>query len=232
MIPLRDENPARATPFVTLSIIAINLIVFFHEVTLPEQGLRALIFQRGLVPENVSRLLHGDRAGLSALSPFVTSMFLHGDVLHVAGNMLFLWVFGNNVEDALGKIRYILFYFACGIAAALTQIAARPDSTVPMIGASGAIAGVLGAYLLLYPRARVLTLVPCFFIYMVRLPAFVVLGMWFVYQVLYSMSGIGRTGGGVAFFAHIGGFIAGMVLLFALRPRWLVARARYSGGPG
>lgn len=225
MIPLRDENPARATPFVTLCIIAVNLIVFFHEVSLPEPELQALIYQRGLVPESVSRLLHGGRADGSALSPFITSMFLHGDVLHVAGNMLFLWVFGNNIEDALGKIRYVVFYFACGIAAALTQIAARPDSTVPMIGASGAIAGVLGAYLLLYPHARVLTLVPCFFVYMVRLPAFVVLGMWFMYQVLYSMSGIGRTGGGVAFFAHIGGFIAGLALLFVLRPRWRAARA-------
>ena len=212
MIPLRDENPSRTFPWVTLLLIGANVAVFLYEFSLPPRALEILMLRFGAVPAAVfsgSRVLPG-RSPLPYVT-LVTSMFLHGSILHLAGNMLYLWIFGDNVEDRMGPLRFILFYLICGIAAAAIQIAARPDSTAPLVGASGAIAGVLGAYALLFPGARVQTLVFLFiFVRMIELPALFVLGAWFLMQLLSVPS---SQGTGVAFFAHIGGFLAGMILM-------------------
>lgn len=208
-LPLRDENPTRRFPFLTILIIALNTAIFLYQVFSP-QGLVYHVQKMGVIPYEITHfqsLPPGPR--LSPALTLLTSMFLHGSLFHLLGNMLFLWIFGNNVEDFLGSLRFILFYLLCGLAASFTQIIFSPHSRVPMIGASGAIAGVLGAYLILYPGARVLTLVFLFvFIRIVPIPAAYVLGLWFIAQVL----NIG-LGGGVAWFAHIGGFLAGMALI-------------------
>jgi membrane associated rhomboid family serine protease len=220
MIPLKDDIPTKSIPWVTIGLILTNIIVFLYQATLPPHRELELTLRFGLVPGVVTRLPELDAGSVvPSLLSFVTSMFLHGSVIHLGGNMLFLWIFGNNVEDSLGRARYSLFYLLCGLTAAVTQVAALPRSAVPMVGASGAIAGVLGAYFLLFPSARILTLVPFFFVYLVRLPAFVVLGMWFLFQVLYSTMSVGGPGGGVAWYAHIGGFLAGMLLLGVFLPR-------------
>ena len=213
MIPLRDIIPSRTTPYVTISLIAVNVLVFLYELSLG-RAVDAFTLYWGLVP-----------AAFSWVTVF-TSMFLHGGLLHVGGNMLYLWIFGDNVEDTLGHGRYLALYVVAGVAAALTQIAVSPRSSVPMIGASGAVSGVLGAYILLFPFAGVhMLLVFGFFVRIVRWPALVVLGFWIIVQAL---SGIltfsaaawgGGEAGGTAWFAHIGGFLAGMALLFLMRPR-------------
>ena len=214
MIPLKDDNPSRGVPVVTIGLLALNVAAFLYELTLPPSEQQALIFRLGLVPSEVTS--HLGSAFPVPLSLF-TSMFLHGGFMHLAGNMLYLWIFGNNVEDEAGHFGFLVFYLLCGVAAAATQIAASPGSEVPMVGASGAIAGVLGAYMLMFPHARVLTLVPLFiFIRLMYLPAVVVLGLWFLYQILLSAASE-RGGGGVAFFAHIGGFICGMLLIWVFR---------------
>jgi membrane associated rhomboid family serine protease len=220
MLPLRDENPTRRFPVVTIALIAVNVAGFFYQVSLPEQLRADLVARRGLVPAFVTLIPRlGPEAVLPAASSFLTSMFLHGDLLHLLGNMLFLWIFGDNVEDRLGRMRFLVFYLLCGLAAAATQIAALPDSRVPMIGASGAISGVLGAYMLLFPAARVLTLIPIFvFLQFVRLPAILLLGLWFLYQILHSLMAA-PGGGGVAWFAHIGGFVTGLLLIALFLPR-------------
>jgi len=220
MIPLKDDNPSRSTPFITLLLVATNLAVFAYEVTLPPAGLQGLILDLGAVPSafGFHRLSHSLPAGIPWLT-LITSMFLHGGFLHIGGNMLYLWIFGDNVEDALGHLRFLVFYLLCGIAAGLFQIAAMPSSPVPLVGASGAIAGILGAYALLYPFARIRTLVIfIFFVRIVPIPALIVLGIWFLMQIL-SVPASGRSG--VAFFAHIGGFLIGMLLtgLFVRRGR-------------
>jgi len=220
MLPLRDDNPTRTFPAVTIALIAINVILFIYQASLPA-GLRdELVMTRGLVPGAVTALprLGPGAIGTVALS-FLTSMFLHGSLLHLGGNMLYLWIFGNNIEDRMGHVRFPIFYLLCGLAAGLTQVAMLPGSPVPMVGASGAIAGVLGAYIILFPNARILTVVPIFiFLHFVKLRAFVVLGIWFLFQILYSMMS-DPAQGGVAWFAHIGGFLAGMALLFLFLPR-------------
>ena len=209
-IPLRDENPTRRLPVVTLLLIAVNIVVFAYTAFGPA-GLEAAVFRFGAVPFEV---LHpGDFPGIAgeraaAWLTLLVSMFLHGGVFHLAGNMLYLWIFGNNVEDALGRVRFFLFYILGGLAAALSHILLHPASRVPMIGASGAVAAVLGAYFLLFPRARVLTLV---FVSVIPVPAAIVLGLWFILQFLNA-----GMGGGVAWYAHIGGFLAGMALLLLL----------------
>ena len=221
-------------PFVTVALIAINVLVFFYQLSLQgegsPEGLRAardFILEFGLVP---CRLTGACAVGSGVLPPAVTvlsSMFLHGGILHVGGNMLYLWIFGNNVEDTLGHSRFVVFYLACGIAAAAAQTALSAASAVPMIGASGAVSGVLGAYLLLFPRANVLTVIVFgFFVRLVRIPAVVMLGLWFLVQFLGGLvawggaASRGEAGGGeTAWFAHVGGFGAGMALLLALRPR-------------
>jgi len=208
-IPLRDENPTSRFSWMTVSIIALNCLIFFYQYLSP-QGLQYFVLRMGAIPYEFS---HGGAvSGLNRLPApltLLTSMFLHGGFLHLAGNMLYLWIFGNNIEDFLGSFRFVLFYLLSGLAAGLTQIALTPNSQMPMIGASGAIAGVLGAYLLLYPGARVMTFVfLIIYIRIIPIPAAFVLGLWFVAQVL----NIG-LGGGVAWFAHIGGFITGMALI-------------------
>lgn len=219
-LPLRDENPTRRFPFITILILALNILIFLFQAFSP-QGLDYYILRMGVIPYEITHfqtLPH-----LPRIFPPLTllaSMFLHGSLFHLLGNMLFLWIFGNNVEDYLGPFRFIPFYILSGLAASLTQIVFHPNSQVPMIGASGAVAGVLGAYFILYPGARVLTLVFFFFfIRVVPIPAFYVLGFWFLAQVL----NIG-LGGGVAWFAHIGGFLTGIILVRSfsrLRRSWL-----------
>jgi len=210
MIPLRDLNPARRVPIVTLLVIGVNVLVFLYQSSLSPGALERFIVQFGMTPADVT----GD------LEPYVytlfTSMFLHGDILHIGSNMLYLWIFGNNIEDRLGPIRFVVFYFVTGLLAAGTQIAIDPVSSTPNIGASGAIAGVLGAYLVLYPNARVQTLI--FFWYLVRIvevSAVWLLGWWFLLQVISGLFELGALSaqGGVAYFAHIGGFAAGWVLI-------------------
>lgn len=219
MIPLHDDNPTESFPVLTIILIVICVLVYFLQASLGQGGGQAFIYSLGVIPavllDKVE--LNPELVLIPAKITLFTSMFLHGGFLHLAGNMLYLWIFGNNIEDALGKIRFIIFYFVCGIVAALGQIAQNPDSTIPMVGASGAISGVLGAYLLLYPHARVLVLVPLgFFSTLVRIPAVWVLGLWFVMQLISSALSNSEAGG-VAWFAHIGGFIAGMILVLVMK---------------
>jgi membrane associated rhomboid family serine protease len=214
MIPLQDDNPTELTPVVTIAFIALCVLVFFYQAGLPPRPGEAFVFQYGAIPA----LLFGDAdlppslaVGIPAYATLLTSMFLHGGWMHLVGNMLYLWIFGNNVEDVMGHARFVVFYLTCGALAALSHAVTDPTSTIPMVGASGAISGVLGAYILLFPRAHVLVFMPG--IGMMRVTAAVVLGLWFVMQLLSGGMSIGGPGGGVAFFAHIGGFVAGMVLI-------------------
>ena len=215
MIPLHDDNPTELFPFVTIAIIVICSLAFFWELSLDPRSQDLVTVSLGVIPATLvgGKSLPPDLAILPPFLTVFTSMFLHGGWLHILGNMLFLWIFGNNVEDAMGHRRFIVFYFLCGIAAAITQSLLNPESTVPMIGASGAIAGVLGAYLLLHPRARILVVLPLFIIFFtVRLPALVVLGFWFIGQAVSTLLANSESSG-VAFGAHVGGFLAGVVLI-------------------
>jgi membrane associated rhomboid family serine protease len=218
VIPLRDANPTRRLPVVTIGLIVACFIVFAYELgTLAtgEDALDALVTMWGVVPANITAdVASGELFNATTLT-LITSQFLHGGWLHLLGNMLFLWIFGNNVEDRLGRVGFLLFYLAGGVVAALTQVAIRPESDVPMIGASGAIAAVLGAYLVLFPRARITSLVFLGFFYqLIDVPAVIVLAFWFVLQLIDGLAslGIGGVGAGVAFFAHIGGFVFGVVV--------------------
>ena len=218
MIPLRDINPTRRVPVMTVGIIVVNVLVFAYEFLLPTTALESLIRTWGLIPYQLVALEP------AAIVRVLTSMFLHGGVMHLLGNMLYLWIFGDNIESALGSLRFALFYLLCGIGAGLGQVLVSPSSRVPMVGASGAISGVLGAYLLLYPRVQVETLLILgYFVRLVRLPALVVLGFWIVLQLFSGVLSFGATAtGGVAFFAHVGGFATGIVLVgvFKRRPWW------------
>jgi len=209
MIPLRDVIPSRTPPVVTTAIIIVNALVFVFELTLTEPQLRALFGQFGLVPARL------------ALPTVLTSMFLHGGWLHVIGNMWCLWIFGDNVEDRMGHVRFFVFYLLCGALAAAGQVFVTPGSLVPTVGASGAIAGVMGEYLVLYPRSRILTLIPIFvFIQLIEIPAIYFLLFWFVIQFFSGVGSLatsaGEASGGIAFWAHVAGFVAGTlgVLLF------------------
>jgi membrane associated rhomboid family serine protease len=218
-IPLRDENPTRRAPVVTLVLIAVNVAVFAYQLFSPA-SLQYYVLRLGTIPYEITHLTSYRGFPVERISPFlalVVSMFLHGSLFHLLGNMLYLWVFGNNVEDFLGRFRFAFFYLACGLSAAATHILFNPNSIIPMIGASGAIAGVLGAYFLLYPGARVQTLV---FIWILPVPAAIILGLWFLGQIL----NIG-LGGGVAWFAHAGGFVAGLVLIKAFAQKRRFRRA-------
>ncbi len=223
MVPLRDENPTSITPYVTYGLIAANILVFLFELSLTEGQLKQFFYSWALVPCQLGNMCPVV-ARLPA-SPFpewvtlITSQFLHGGFLHVAGNMLFLWIFGNNVEDRLGHVKFLLFYLTCGVLASLTQWYFSAGSAIPSLGASGAIAGVLGAYIIRYPQVKVLTLIPLgFFLTTVRLPAIFFLGWWFVQQALYGIASlnapanIGMEGGGIAYWAHAGGFVFGAIL--------------------
>ena len=216
MIPLRDLNPRRRFPLMTIVFILLNVAVFAYELLQPsETALNSLMFTWGLVPYRLMQLQP------AAILTIFTSMFIHSGFMHLIGNMLYLWIFGDNIESALGSFRFIVFYLLCGVGAAMGQVLIDPASEIPMIGASGAISGVLGAYLLLYPRARVETLVILgFFARLVRMPALVVLGFWIVLQLFSGLASLGTSAsGGVAFFAHIGGFVTGLVLVLLLRRR-------------
>jgi len=210
-IPLKDENPTARIPAATAALVAINIAVFIFQV-LSSKGLEYYVLRMGAIPYEISHFRTLADFPVARVSPplsLLLHMFLHGSPFHLAGNMLYLWIFGNNVEDVLGRFRFVVFYLLCGLSASLTHVAFNPGSTVPMIGASGAIAGVLGAYFLLFPRARVKTFVFLFvFIQVVSVPAALILGLWFVMQLL----NIG-LGGGVAWFAHIGGFLFGMAFI-------------------
>src|SRR5258708_23814057 len=229
MIPLKDNTPRVSFPTVTLALIAINVVVFLYQVTMDPYSLNSFVMQNGVVPFRVTGFLNGRVPLDSAMAPFFTSMFLHGGWLHLIGNMWFLWIFGDNVEDAFGSFAYLIFYLTCGIAASLVQFVAAPLSRVPTIGASGAIAGVMGAYLFLYPRARVLTLIPFIFYFTMEIPAFVMLVYWFVIQFFSGVTSLGmsHSSGGVAFWAHVGGFIVGMLLTLVFRRPARTSRSNY-----
>src|SRR5436190_15757526 len=212
MIPLRDVIPSRTTPYLTITIIGLNAVAWFYELALPRGVLEPFLQIYGVVP-----------AAFSAPT-LISSMFLHGSWSHVIGNMWSLWIFGDNVEDRVGHGRFVVFYLLCGIAAAAGQIAMDPGSPYPMIGASGAIAGVMGGYFILYPQSRVLTLIPLWFYFeILELPAIFVLGFWFLSQ-LFDAGAIAATAnsrgsGGVAFMAHVAGFVCGIIAVFILRKR-------------
>lgn len=226
MIPLRDTNPRTRVPIINIAFIIVNVFMFLWEVSLgPNLG--PALQQIAFVP---ARFWSAGDLSQDVISMFV-SMFLHGGWMHLGGNMLYLWVFGDNLEDRLGHVRYFIFYIGCGIAATLAHALVNPSSVIPAVGASGAIAGVLGGYLILFPAARVMTLIPIFFFITLReLPAVLVLGLWFVLQLFTGAATLGmpsaEEGGGVAYFAHIGGFIAGVGLIFLMGGR-RVEETRY-----
>ncbi|WP_029008314.1 rhomboid family intramembrane serine protease [Azospirillum halopraeferens] len=220
--PLYDDNPTRRRPVVTMAIVALCLLVFAWQFSLAPRAEALAVYAYGLVPA----LLFGHAElppQIAAVPPWMTvftSMFLHGGLLHLGGNMLYLWIFGNNVEDSMGRGRFVVFYLLCGVAAALAQSLSNPTSEIPMIGASGAIGGVLGAYLVLHPRANVRVLVwILLFVTVINVPALIVLGVWFIGQILSGVATPTSAEGGVAFWAHVGGFIAGMVLIPFFRRR-------------
>lgn len=226
MIPLRDDQPSFSTPFINYFLIALNVLVFLWELSIGMENRRALnavMVTFGIVPRHELLIFTGHSYSnpLAAVVPLFTSMFLHGSFLHVAGNMLFLWIFGDNVEDYLGHFRYLMFYLASGVAAGITHILLNAGSPVPSVGASGAIAGVMGAYFVLYPRARVLTWFPPIFLF--HVPAWLMLGYWFFAQFLSgaatSIAETTQTTGGIAFWAHVGGFVAGVVMIKILGER-------------
>jgi membrane associated rhomboid family serine protease len=225
MFPIRDDQPRYSTPYVNIFLIALNILVYLFQASLDPQSYELFARQFGVVPSHLAAFLAGSpRYPLGAIViPFFTSMFLHAGWMHVLGNMWFLYIFGDNVEDHLGHFQYLIFYVLCGLLAMATQVAVYPHSNLPTVGASGAIAGVLGAYFILYPRSRVLT---WFFVFVLYLPAWIVLGEWFVLQfaagaATLSMAPRGRDVGGVAVWAHVGGFVAGLVMvkLFPERSR-------------
>ncbi len=226
MFPIKDTIPSRNIPVGTWILIAANVVVFIFELMLPEPVLQAVFYYFGIVP---ARYSHPEWAAWVGLPiddywPFVTSMFLHGGWLHIIGNMWTLWIFGDNVEDRMGTLRFLIFYFICGLAAALVHYFTNPDSTLPTVGASGAIAGVMGAYLLLFPHSRVITLIPLFFFLplFVEIPAIIYLGFWALSQVFSGVLSLGlpEDVGGIAFWAHVGGFIAGAALC------WLFVKSK------
>jgi len=220
MFPLRDNTPRTRLPFITLALMAANISVFVYQILLNPYALEHFVYLNGMVPYRVSAFLSGRAPVDVALAPLFTSMFLHAGWMHLIGNMWFLWIFGDNIEDNFGHLNYLLFYLLCGLLASLTHWIAGPQSRIPSVGASGAIAGIMGAYMLLFPKARVLTLVPFFFIFTVELPAIVLLLYWFAIQFFSGVAAVGQSQqaqGGVAFWAHIGGFLAGGALCFLFR---------------
>lgn len=227
MVPLKDENPTSTTPYVTYLLIAINVLVFLYELSLSAPALESFFIRAAIIPSELSQSFRGIPVpgGLPEWTTLISSQFLHGGFAHIAGNMLYLWVFGNNVEEEMGSVRFLFFYLSCGILAGLAQWFFSMNSGIPSLGASGAIAGVMGAYILRFPSAEILTLVIPFFLF--RVPALFFLGFWFVQQAFYSVASLGvptNTGmesGGVAYWAHAGGFLFGALLgpLFGLFSR-------------
>jgi membrane associated rhomboid family serine protease len=213
MLPLHDDNPTQGPPIITLAFIGLCVAVFLYQLNLPQETADVFALQYGTIPALIfgHASLPADAVTIPATLTLLTSMFLHGGWMHLLGNMLYLWIFGNNIEDVMGHAKFVVFYLVSGVLAALSHALTDPSSPIPMVGASGAISAVLGAYLLLFPRAHVLVLFPV--IGTSRVPAGIVLGMWFITQLVSGGMSAGSTGGGVAFFAHIGGFIAGMLLI-------------------
>lgn len=223
MIPIRDQIPTLKTPVVTYALIAINVLVYLV-MMLAGAGQESLVNELALIPTNVTSGLD-----LGDIADFITSMFMHAGLLHLGGNMLYLWIFGDNVEDQMGKWKYLVFYLVGGLVAALTHILTNPNSQIPTVGASGAIAAVLGAYLVLFPQSRVVTLIPLgFFMRMTLLPAIIVLGIWFLLQLFSGVMSFGGPDvGGTAFWAHIGGFVVGVILAKIMPHRPVPQAARY-----
>ena len=244
MVPLRDDNPTRTIPYVTYGLITLNILIFLYELSLSSYGLTDFFQSWAVVPEELSTSFH---TGVSVVNAeewltLITSQFLHGGFLHLAGNMLYLWIFGNNVEDQMGHSRFLAFYLLCGTIAGLAQWFFATGSEVPSLGASGAIAGVMGAYIFRFPEVRILTLVPFGPLPLpLRIPALFYLGIWFLQQALYGVASleapsmIGMEGGGIAYWAHAGGFVVGAVVgpIFGLfsRPSLLEEATRSASDP-
>lgn len=221
MIPLKDDNPTNSKPIISYSILVICVIVFILQLSSPSFRTGELFFSYGLIPSVLlgHNQLPPDLYRISPTMTILTSMFMHGGFMHLIGNMLYLWIFADNIEDSLGKLKFVVFYLLSGMGAAFSQILVDVNSQVPMIGASGAIGGVLGAYLINYPNARVLVLIPLgFFSQLIKIRALYVLGFWFILQFI-SSSFASNTGGGVAYAAHIGGFLTGIILILVLNKK-------------
>lgn len=220
MIPYKDDNPIKIIPVVTIFFIAVNIFVYIVQLMYGGSS-RDFIFAFGAIPHNIATFESSQP--LHPLLTIFSSMFMHGGLFHIGGNMLYLWIFGNNIEETLGHVKFFLFYLFCGIIAALSHTITTPNSNIPMIGASGAVSGVLGAYLILFPMARIHTLIFLgFFIQIVRIPALIVIGFWAIIQIVNGLVTQGIQQGGIAWFAHIGGFIAGLVII----KLWLLRRMK------
>jgi len=216
-IPLKDNNPSRSYPVVNITLLFANVVVFLYQLALPPYDQHLFILSNATVPARIPAFLGGHVGFEAAFLPLITSMFLHSGFLHLAGNMLFLWIFGDNVEDSFGHLPYLFFYLVCGLGAGLLHVLFNLGSTIPALGASGAISGVMGAYMVLYPRERILTLV---FIFVVPIPAVFILGYWFLLQFLAGIDALGTSAkGGVAVWAHVGGFLLGVLLTQLVRRR-------------
>lgn len=221
MFPISDDNPTRITPLVTYGLIAVNIAVFIHELTLNQPQLKQFFQLYAVVPKELTASFAGIAVNQPVSEPLtlVTSQFLHGGLAHIFGNMLFLWIFGNNIEDKLGHFKYLIFYISCGVLAALAQWFFSTQSSIPSLGASGAIAGVMGAYIIRFPQAQIRTVVFFFpFIFFPRIPAIFYLGIWFFMQAVYGIASlgvptnVGMESGGIAYWAHAGGFVFGAIL--------------------
>ena len=221
MLPYKDDNPARKVPFVTFLIIAINIFVFILQMLSGKNG-QNIVYSYGAIPHNI--ITFESAQPIHPAATIFTSMFMHGGLFHIGGNMLYLWIFGNNIEDRLGHVRFLIFYLFCGVVAAFSHALTDPSSNIPMIGASGAVSGVLGSYILLYPMAKVHTLIFLgFFVQVVKIPALIVIGFWAIIQVVNGLVTQGLSNqGGVAWFAHIGGFLAGLLTI----KLWLLRRVQ------
>jgi membrane associated rhomboid family serine protease len=217
MIPLKDINPTKSFPFVNVLLIAANVLVFFYQITLSPHAAKAFVLANATIPARLPAFLAGHAPASVALIPLFSSMFLHGGLMHLLGNMLFLYIFGDNVENTFGHIGYLFFYVLCGIGSGLIHVMFNWGSPVPALGASGAISGVMGAYAVMFPSHRILTF---FFIFLIPVPAILILGYWFVLQFVAGINGLGMaTAGGVAWWAHIGGFLMGVVIAWAVKKR-------------
>ena len=219
MFPIKDDNPTENKPFITFILICLNILIFFYQMGLDESVRASLIFDYGFKPSHFFSNSYQADSKVAPLFTIFTSMFLHGGILHLLGNMLFLWIYGNNIEDSMGSIKFLIFYLLCGFAAALLQATISIESSTPMIGASGAVSGVLSAYFLLFPKARVLTLVILFiFITFIRIPAGILIGFWFLSQLINAYFNDPNSPG-VAWYAHIGGFLMGLFLIPFLKKK-------------
>ncbi len=220
MFPLRDNIPSRSICIITILLIILNLYIYYQEILLSDALLTKIIKRYGLIPARLTAITAQGSLDFSPYVTLISNLFLHGGWMHVLGNMWYMWVFADNVEDWLGHFRFIIFYLACGVIANITHIVLDPSSTIPTIGASGAVSGILGAYLVLYPKAKVKTLVPIFvFLSIFEIPAVIFLGLWFIFQLFSGTAALHSSGSNIAWWAHIGGFIGGMILIRFFRRR-------------